>query len=168
MCKNHTKRNHRGFTLIELLIVVAIIANLAAVAIPIFIRARMDANESSAATSVRQIATAQEAFRAAGFADANSDGAGDYGTLVQLGNPDNAGATEPFIDAVLASGLKSGYTFVVNPVAGGPGTVTQYECFAVPVSPGQTGFKQFFVDDTTVIRQTQDGTAVGPTSPPLD
>jgi prepilin-type N-terminal cleavage/methylation domain-containing protein len=47
----------KGFSLIELLIVVAIILIIAAIAIPNLLRARIAANESSAAASIRTIAT---------------------------------------------------------------------------------------------------------------
>jgi type IV pilus assembly protein PilA len=54
----------KGFSLIELLIVVAIILIIAAIAIPNLMRARMAANDSSAAQSVRQINTAEIAYYA--------------------------------------------------------------------------------------------------------
>jgi prepilin-type N-terminal cleavage/methylation domain-containing protein len=52
----------KGFSLIELLIVVAIILIIAAIAIPNLMRARMAANDSSAAQSVRQINNAEIAY----------------------------------------------------------------------------------------------------------
>ena len=54
----------RGFSLIELLIVVAIILTIAAIAIPSLVRAKISANESSAAACIRQISTAQIAYAA--------------------------------------------------------------------------------------------------------
>ncbi len=53
----------QGFTLIELLIVVAIIAILAAIAIPNFLQAQTRAKVSRAQADIRTIATALETYR---------------------------------------------------------------------------------------------------------
>src|SRR5579859_7493638 len=55
-------RNQKGFSLIELLIVVAIILIIAAIAIPNLMRARIAANESAGASTVRTLNTAEVTY----------------------------------------------------------------------------------------------------------
>ena len=70
----------RGFTLIELLIVVAIIAILAAIAVPNFLEAQIRSKVSRAKTDMRTIRVAMEAYRVENEAyPPDVYGAGDMG-----------------------------------------------------------------------------------------
>ena len=103
-----------GFTLIELMIVVAIIAIIAAIAIPGLIRARISANEGSTGGSLRNLATSQEQFRTGANVDLDQNGIGEYGVWNELtGFAVCRGATGVKCDpALMTSALAAGATEV--------------------------------------------------------
>jgi len=73
-----------GFTVIELVIVIAIIAIVASIVIPIALDARISANERDAMAMMKKIAVAQTACKEMQAIDTDNDGVGEYGMLDEL------------------------------------------------------------------------------------
>jgi type IV pilus assembly protein PilA len=144
-------RHHHesGFTLVELLIVMSVILILMTLAIPKLMSTMKNANQTSAAASLRDLVTAENSYASAypqhGFAC----------SLAQLGGKTTAGTPTPdaaqLIPDDLAAGTKSGYTF--NIVCGSKVTTNNveqansYEITAVPNSVGHSGDRGFCVND---------------------
>ncbi len=148
--KTMNPRN-KGFTLVELIVVVAIIAIIAAISIPNLMRAKISANEAGAIQSLRTLVSAQDIFR-------NTQGIGRYGTLTELRD-----AVPPCVDPALGSGTCSGYTVSDT---GAPGSDT-WAAVAVPNSTGSTGNRGFYVDQSGLIRYTNDGSPPDTSSPEI-
>jgi len=118
------------------------------------LRSKMAANEASAVGSMRTINTTSTQY---------STTYGGYPTaLSSLGGPAGGTATSSsaeLIDAVLAGGTKSGYSFSYTTGAtDNNGNILQYTMTGVPTSAGVTGQRTFFTDQSGVIRSDASGT----------
>ncbi len=150
------RKKVKGFSLIELLVVVAIILIIASIAVPNLMRSKMATHESSAVSSLRTLNTASVAY---------STNYGAYpAALASLGpmtgtNPTST--TADLIDSVLASGIKAGYTITYTPGSGNG----SYSITAAPTTPGATGTRYFFTDQSGVIRADPSSTATSGSTP---
>ena len=148
-------RKQKGFSLIELLIVVAIILIIAAIAIPNLLRSRIAANESSAVGSIRTLNTAEVTYAST---------YPDLGFTCSLSSLGPAGSTATsaaagLVDAVLSSGVKSGYSFLLTSctAAGSTAINVTYNSQGSPVAIGQTGQRAFCSDQSGVIKYDAGG-----------
>jgi len=157
------RQSARGFTLVEIMIVVAIIALLAAIAIPNVLRGRTTANESAAVGNIRALISSLEMARSVNSAYPNTAAAATnwgpfmYGTSCtgaagDTVNPD-FGPPSFCVAGALTAQLVQGfnYTYTNGPTAG-----QTYNILAVPATPGNTGTRSFYTNESGQVRHCRE------------
>ena len=120
----------KGFTLVEIMIVVAIVALLAAIAIPNLLRARLTGNESHAQATLRTISTACETY-------ANNNNGNYPAAVADLIPP---AATPPYMNEDYTASPRQGYNFACGTMG-----ISGYSCTATPITCGTTGTRTYTI-----------------------
>ncbi len=159
-------RKQKGFSLIELLIVVAIILIIAAIAIPSLLRARIAANDSAAASTIRTINTSEVAYLTAyptqGFSNSLTS-LGPNGvncTTASAVNATHACLLDVIVGCAAATGpcAKGGYNYYMTGT-GAAAPFPDYVASAGPLNLGTSGSKDYCSTPDAVVRQTATGVA---------
>ena len=162
------RRAERGFTLVEIMIVVAIIALLAAIAIPNVLRGRTSANEASAIGNMRALVSSLEMFRSVNAAYPTPV-ANWVANMYTTPDPDFG---PPSFNHVMdgtacppgaASSCVQGYRYTYVSAAGNTYTIS-----AIPDVLGNTGSRGFFVDESGVTRHELGSSGAGVTCNAID
>lgn len=152
-------RRQRGFSVVELVILVAVLLVIAAIAIPNLSHSKLSTNESSAVGSLRTLnsSCASYSMLYGGYPKSLSN--------LGPGNPAHS-TSASLIDSVLASGTKDGYIFTYTAGATGvTGNVLSYSITANPITPGSSGQRGLFTDQSGVIRANRGGAADASSTP---
>ena len=126
-------KNNKGFTLIELMIVVEILAILAAIAVPNYMRTRIQTNEAAAVASLRVILDAENSYNTQYYV---------YATDITLLTNENP----PFLTGGNWTEPRNGYRYRVE------GEPTNFVAYATPVEYNVTGWHGFRIDASAAIR----------------
>jgi prepilin-type N-terminal cleavage/methylation domain-containing protein len=142
----------RGFTIIELLIAVAVIAVLAAIAVPAYISFIQKAKETAVISYLAKMRSAQETHK---LDDASSFYSGSFDELETTG----------FIPAAAGAASRVEHEYQLDLAAGVLGGEPFWSVLAAPLSTSPKA-RHFYVDQTGVLRYAV-GAPAGPSSTPV-
>ena len=137
-----------AFTLVEILIVVAIIAMLAALAIPNLLYSRLLSNEAIAQGTLKTIVSSCESFRAT---DMTRSFPASLAVLTTATPPYVNGTVDTSTTGVPRNGYFYEYTMI---------SLRQFVCSARPSTHRATGIRTFAVNETGQLRAIDNNAAI--------
>ncbi|MBI2193245.1 MAG: DUF2950 family protein [Planctomycetes bacterium] len=170
-------------TLIQIMVVISVLAVVAILAIPNVLDAKQSANETTAITTLKYVAQAQESFREEVEMNEDQDDSGEYGTFAQLSGVEKTSrghvANPPYLDERFrqadpeAAIEIKGYRFRLflpdraRRLGSQEFSVTDereaFWCaYAWPVQPGKTGRRVFFIHQYGLVYARDAAQAPGP------
>lgn len=143
-----TIKTNGGFTLVEILIVVAIIAMLAALAVPNLLYVRLNANEANAQGTLKVVGQACESFRVV-------QAIPQFPTSLAELTDANPAYLASIIDTATVGAPKNGYNYTYTRL-----NLNQFVCCATPSSYKATGIRTFAYNETGVMRAIDNNCSV--------
>ena len=126
----HTAR--RGFTLVEIMIVVAILALLSSIMIPVVLRAKVDANDAASVSFLKSLSTALETYAAG-----NSARYPVVSDLNELAASDFATSSPPYLNALQLVSPQFGHEIIFA------GSIGGYQIAANTLRDNASGSKNY-------------------------
>jgi type IV pilus assembly protein PilA len=146
------RKRRGGFTLLEVLVVLAIVMVLASMAIPNLQRSRTVADETAAVESLTTLNNQSFIYW--------TEHDGYPRQLIELWPEATIAVPADASNPGMSTTTKIGYVFTYRP---GPidstGKIISYSVTATPISPGASGVRSFFTDQSGPIRVSETGEA---------
>jgi prepilin-type N-terminal cleavage/methylation domain-containing protein len=144
MIKQKDKFFLKGFTLVEIIVATSILLILAVLVIPNVLRSRINSNEVSTVSNLTSLGKAiQQYYMTNEYKYPHS--------LEDLVSPNS---NPPYIDSDFIDNAKSGYLYTYEYQDD-----DNFHVLASPKSPGKTGVRYFFLDETGIVRAKEGGEA---------
>ncbi len=144
MIKQQAKFFPKGFTLVEIMVTVSIILVLAVLVVPNILRARINSNEVTTISNLSSLGKSIQQY----FMNNDYKYPQTFDALV------SPNSNPPYIDRDFIDSAKSGYLYTYEYQDD-----DNFRLLASPKTPGKTGVRYFYLDETGIIRAKEGGPA---------